>query len=152
MRIRNHRDFGAGILFLALGILFVFFSQDYRLGSLSRLGPGFFPTVLGALLALLGLAIGWKSMARGSVETRIEKVGWRELSLIPIAVGVFGFALPWLGSVIAIALLLAISAAASHEFRWKETLASIVVLLVLADLVFVRGLELQFPIWPRFLQ
>lgn len=152
MQIRNHRDFWAGILFLALGILFVLFSQDYQLGTLARLGPGFFPTVLGALMALLGLAIVWQSMARGSIRTRIERVGWRELFLIPISVGVFGFALPWLGSVIAITLLLAISATASHEFRWKETLGSIVVLLVLADLVFVRGLELQFPVWPRFLQ
>ncbi|HRA78844.1 MAG TPA: tripartite tricarboxylate transporter TctB family protein, partial [Burkholderiaceae bacterium] len=60
-------------------------------------------------------------------------------------------ALPWLGSVIAITLLIAISATASHEFGWKETLISIVVLLVMSELVFVKGLELQFPVWPKFL-
>ena len=151
MRIRNHRDFWSGIMFLVLGVLFVIFSQAYQLGTAARMGPGFFPTMLGALMALLGLAIAWRSTAPGNREERVEKVSWRELFLILFAVGVFAIALPWLGSVIAITLLIAISAIASHEFSWKETLVSIVVLLVMAELVFVKGLELQFPVWPKFL-
>ncbi|HQY29337.1 MAG TPA: tripartite tricarboxylate transporter TctB family protein [Burkholderiaceae bacterium] len=151
MRIRNHRDFWSGIMFLVLGVLFVIFSQAYQLGTAARMGPGFFPTMLGALMALLGLAIAWRSTAPGNREERVEKVSWRELFLILFAVGVFAIALPWLGSVIAITLLIAISATASHEFGWKETLISIVVLLVMSELVFVKGLELQFPVWPKFL-
>jgi len=151
MRIRNHRDFWSGIMFLVLGALFVVFSQAYQLGTPARMGPGFFPTMLGALMAMLGLAIVWQSTARSARQGRLEPVGWRELFLVLLAVGVFAFALPWLGSVIAITLLIAISAIASHEFSWKETLVSIVVLLVMAELVFVKGLELQFPVWPKFL-
>lgn len=151
MRIRNHRDFWSGIMFLVLGALFVIFSQAYQLGTPARMGPGFFPTMLGVLMALLGLAIVWQSTARTTREGRLEPVGWRELFLILVAVGVFAFALPWLGMVIAIALLIAISAAASHEFSWKETAISIVVLLIMSELVFVKGLELQFPVWPKFL-
>ncbi|MCO5100933.1 MAG: tripartite tricarboxylate transporter TctB family protein [Burkholderiaceae bacterium] len=151
MRIRNYRDFWSGAMFVALGLLFVVFSQAYQLGTPARMGPGFFPTMLGAILALLGLIVMWTSTARSSAETRLESVGWRELFLVLAAIGVFGAALTHLGMVVAITLLIAISSSASHEFNWKETLVSIVVLLVLSDLVFVRGLELQFPVWPTFL-
>lgn len=151
MRIRNHRDFWTGIMFLVLGVLFVVFSQAYQLGTPARMGPGFFPTMLGALMALLGAAIVWQSVAAGSREERVGSIGWRELFLILVSVAVFAVALPWLGSVIAIALLIGISAVASHEFSWKETAISIVVLLIMSELVFVKGLELQFPVWPKFL-
>ncbi len=133
MRIRNQRDFWSGVMFLVLGVLFVIFSQAYQLGTPARMGPGFFPTMLGALMALLGLGIGW-----------------RELFLVLLAVGVFAAALPYLGMVVAVTLLIAISALASHEFSWKETAISIVVLLVMSELVFVKGLELQFPVFPKF--
>ncbi|ODS98369.1 MAG: hypothetical protein ABS56_05445 [Lautropia sp. SCN 69-89] len=151
MRIRNQRDFWSGVMFLVLGVLFVIFSQAYQLGTPARMGPGFFPTMLGALMALLGLGIGWRALSRSSGKVELEPVGWRELFLILLAVGVFAAALSQLGMVVAITLLIAISALASHEFNWKETAISIVVLLVLSDLVFVRGLELQFPVWPVFL-
>lgn len=151
MRIRNYRDFWSGIMFLVLGIAFVAFSQAYQLGTPARMGPGFFPTMLGALMALLGVAIIGLSADRRNHEARLEPVGWRELFLVLVSVGVFALALPWLGMVIAVALLIGLSAIASHEFSWKETLISTVVLLVMSDLVFVRGLELQFPVWPIFL-
>ena len=151
MRIHNHRDFWSGIMFLVLGVLFTILSQEYQLGRPARMGPGFFPTVLGMLMALLGLVIVWRAMARTSSEMGLESVGWRELFLILLAVGVFAAALPYLGMVIAITLLIAISAVASHEFDWKETAISIIVLLVMSELVFVKGLELQFPVWPKFL-
>lgn len=151
MRIRNQRDFWSGVMFLVLGVLFVVFSQAYQLGTPARMGPGFFPTMLGALMALLGLGIGWRALSRSGGKADLEPVGWRELFLVLVAVGVFAAALPYLGMVVAVTLLIAISALASHEFSWKETAISVVVLLVMSDLVFVRGLELQFPVWPIFL-
>jgi len=151
MRIRNHRDFWSGIMFLVLGVLFTVFSQAYQLGTPARMGPGFFPTMLGVLMALLGLAIAWRATAPSSGSGRLEGVGWRELFLVLLSVAVFSATLPYLGMVVAVTLLIAISAIASHEFSWKETAISIVVLLVMSDLVFVRGLELQFPVFPPFL-
>ena len=151
MIIRNRRDFWSGIMFAALGIALVIFSQEYQMGTPARMGPGFFPTMLGALLALLGLAVVWRSMAIDSEETRLERIGWRELIRILSAILLFALALPYLGMVVSIVLLVGVGASASHEFHWKETLASTVVLLALSWLVFVRGLELQFPVWPTFL-
>ncbi len=105
MRIRNHRDFWSGMMFLVLGVLFVIFSQAYQLGTPARMGPGFFPTALGALMAILGLAITWVSTAASNRQERVGRIGWRELFLILVSVGVFAAALPWLGMVLAITLL-----------------------------------------------
>jgi hypothetical protein len=151
MRIRNHRDFWAGVMFLVIGIAFAFFSQQYTLGTPARMGPGFFPTMLGVLLALLGAAILLRSLAGSGPPERIAAVRWRPLALILLSVLVFAIALPRLGIIVSIVLLIGISAVASDEFRWKETLVSIVVLLALSWLVFVKGLDLQFPVWPVFL-
>ena len=150
MRICNHRDFWSGIMFLALGVLFTIFSQAYQLGTPARMGPGFFPTMLGILMALLGIGIAWRATARSAGKADLEAVGWRELFLVLLAVGVFAAALPYLGMVVSVTLLIAISAFASHEFNWKETAISVIVLLVMSELVFVKGLELQFPVFPKF--
>ncbi|MCZ7561222.1 MAG: tripartite tricarboxylate transporter TctB family protein [Burkholderiaceae bacterium] len=97
MRIRNQRDFWSGVMFLVLGVLFVIFSQAYQLGTPARMGPGFFPTMLGALMALLGLGIAWRALSRSGGKADLEPVGWRELFLVLVAVGVFAAALPYRG-------------------------------------------------------
>jgi len=151
MRIRNHQDFWAGLMFAAIGILFAGFAQQYDFGAAARMGPGYFPTMLGILLTLLGLLVSWRSMAKSQTEHRLAPTGWREILLVLGAVIVFGLTLPWLGMVAAIALLILISAVAAHDYTWKETIISMIVLLAVAYLVFVKGLELQFPVWPKFL-
>lgn len=151
MSIRNQRDFWSGVLFAIIGLAFVILAQGYQMGSSARMGPGFFPSMLGALLALLGLVTIWQSTSRDNAVTALGRVGWRELLLILGAIIAFAVALPHLGMVISVTLLIAVSAIASTESRWKETLASIAVLLALSWLVFVKGLELQFPVWPTFL-
>lgn len=151
MRVRNRQDFWAGVMFVAIGGLFAGFATSYEVGTAARMGPGYFPLMLGVLLALLGLLIGWQSTDRKAPEMALEKVGWRELLLILGAVALFGIVLPVLGMVISIALLILIAAIASHEFSLKETILSIAVLLIMSYLVFVKGLELQFPVWPIFL-
>ena len=151
MRIRNQRDFWAGAMFVALGALFAGFSFEYEIGTAARMGPGYFPLLLGSLLAALGLIVAWGSMSRTAPVLELAPTGWREIFLVLGSVAVFGFLLPVLGMVISVALLILVAAFASHEFHWKETLISIVVLLIMSYLVFVKGLELQFPVWPTFL-
>lgn len=151
MRIRNHRDFWAGVMFVAIGGLYAGFSFEYEIGTGARMGPGYFPLLLGILLTVLGLIVLWGSMVRSALVLRVAPIGWRELFLVLGAVAIFALTLPWLGMVISVALLILISAFASHEFNWKETIISIIVLLIMSWLVFVKGLELQFPVWPTFL-
>jgi hypothetical protein len=144
MRLRNQQDFWAGVMFTLIGVLFAFFSTSYEVGTAARMGPGYFPLVLGILLAVLGLIIGWRSFAASHPESTLARTGWREILLILGSVAL-------LGMVIAIVLLILVASFASHEFTWKGTILSIIVLLIMSELVFVKGLELQFPVWPTFL-
>ena len=151
MRLRNQQDFWAGVMFTLIGGAFAVFSLSYEVGSAARMGPGYFPLLLGILLALLGLIIGWRSFAASHPPSRLAPTGWREILLILGSVALFGATLSTLGMVISIVLLILVASFASHEFTWKGTILSILVLLVMSYFVFVKGLELQFPVWPKFL-
>jgi len=151
MQIRNHRDFWAGVLFFITGILFMILSQQYTMGTAAKMGPGYFPTMLGALMAVLGLMILIPSVRRSAPELRVGKIDFRAIVLILVAVAAYALALPKLGFIVALSLLVFISSIADYEFRVPSTLVSIVVLLIFSWLVFVKGLELQFPFLPVFL-
>ena len=149
MQIKNHRDFWAGVLFIVTGILFMILSRQYQLGTAAKMGPGYFPTILGGLMAFLGLMVLLPSF-KGPV-VKINRIELRMILLVLFAVAVYALTLPKLGFIVALFLLILISSTASHEFNLKTTLISSVVLLVFSWLVFVKGLELQFPFLPTFL-
>jgi len=151
MRIRNHRDFWSGVLFITTGLLFVALSRQYTLGTAAKMGPGYFPTILGGLMAFLGLLILLPSLAKRGPEVRVAKMDFRAILLVIVAVAVYAATLPKLGFIVSLFLLIGISSLASHEYKLKTTLISSVVLLVFSWLVFVKGLELQFPFLPFFL-
>ena len=151
MQLRNHHDLWAGLMFVAFGIAFMVFSQQYQLGTAAKMGPGYFPTILGALLALLGAAISLSAFSKRASKSKVAKVGWRELGLILLAVILFAATLPSMGIVIALLVLVFVSSLASHEFSVKYTLIGTVVLLIITYVVFVKGLELQFPLVPKFM-
>jgi len=151
MRIRNQRDFWAGVLFIVTGLVFMVLSRQYNVGTSAKMGPGYFPMALGGLMALLGLMVLIPSVLSKAEELKITKIEPRMVLLVLVAVAVYAFALPKLGFIVALFALILISSIASHEFNLKTTLISSVVLLVFSWLVFVKGLELQFPFLPTFL-
>jgi hypothetical protein len=151
MRIRNHRDFWAGVLFIVTGVLFALLSQQYTVGTAAKMGPGYFPTMLGGLMAVLGLMLTVPAIQANSPETRIGRPDFRTIGLILGAVVLYAATLPTLGFIVSLVLLVVVSSFASHEFSMKATVISSVVLLFGSWLVFVKGLELQFPFLPVFL-
>ena len=151
MQVRNHHDLWSGIMFMAFGLLFMVFSRQYQMGTAAKMGPGYFPTVLGGLLFVLGLAIGATAYSKGNREARLAPFGLRENALVLASVLLFAAALGPLGIVLSIIILVFVSAAASHEFSLRDTTLAAIFLLILSYLVFVKGLELQFPVWPKFL-
>ena len=151
MKLRNHRDFWAGIMFLAFGVLFMFWSRSYQLGTAAKMGPGYFPMVLGGIMAVLGLIIVLGAFSRTNEEKRVERIGFKEIFLVLIGVAAFASLLSYLGMMLSIIIMAFIAATASHEFRLKETAINSVVMCVLAYLCFVYGLEVQMPTWPSFL-
>ena len=151
MKIRNQKDFWSAVMFIVFGVLFIVWSTDYQFGTTQRMGPGYFPTVLGGLLVALGILVALPTFKHDSVETHVEKIGWRGLLVILGAVVLYAVLLPRLGFVIALIVLVIMSAMGSKEFTWRAALISCVVLGLFSYLVFVKGLELQFPVWPPFL-
>ena len=150
MRIRHQKDFWSGVMFLVIGLAFVGFAQDYDMGTAQRMGPGYFPTVLGGLLAILGLVISIVALRNDAPGGEIERFHFGPLLIVLGAVALFGLLLRTAGLVAALLVLIGVSAYASHEFRLREIvpLAAFLVVLVLA--VFVWGLGLVIPIWPAF--
>ena len=148
MRIRNPTDFWTGLAFGGLGLFVsLYAATHYNVGTAVRMGPGYFPTCIGGLVALLGLAL-----AAGALRIpgpRLPRLALRPLLLILAAGIAFGYLLKPLGLVLATFMLVLVSAAGGHEFRWRETLALAAGLTVFAVAVFVYGLGLPFPLWPE---
>ena len=147
-RVRNLRDLLAGLLFAAFGVVALVISRAYEIGAASRMGPGYFPRMLGLLLVVLGAVLA----LRGFWPSSEAQPGWRWRPLLVVLAGVASFTVaPRLGLVAASLLLVFISSAASAEFRWKEALVSGAIQGGAAVVVFVYGLRIPLPIWPVFL-
>jgi len=151
MAIRNKRDFWAGVMFIITGVMFMVLSQQYQMGTAAKMGPAYFPTVLGGLMAFLGLLLAVPAVRISAPKTEVDPFKFKVIGTILAAVGAYALTLPTLGFIVSLFLLVIISSFASHEFSWKSTLISAVVLLIGSWLVFVKGLELQFPFLPVFL-
>ena len=151
MQLRNHRDLLAGLMFIAFGATFMLASTAYNLGTAAKMGPGYFPTVLGGLLVFLGILIGAAGLAPHAQKLRIERFQAKPFLMLLGGVALFATLLPKMGLIISLVLLIVISSAASHEFRLRDSLLSSIVLLAMSWVVFVWGLELQFPVLPTFL-
>ncbi|MFO1399479.1 MAG: tripartite tricarboxylate transporter TctB family protein [Burkholderiales bacterium] len=147
--IKGPKDFWAGVLFVALGIFAITVGSNYTLGTAARMGPGYFPRILGILLILLGTIIALQGV-RVPGES-IPRWHWRPTLVVLGSVVIFGLVVDKLGMALGTVLLIVGSSAASHEFRPKEAVIAGILLSALACGVFIVGLGVQLPIWPAFL-
>jgi hypothetical protein len=151
MKIKSQKDFWSGLMFIAVGLGFAWGATHYSFGASARPGPGYFPFGLGILLALLGALVLLGAL---TIETEdgdpVGRIGWRPLVIVVGSVTLFGFLLPWLGMVVALPILVVTSALAGDEFHWLEASINAVVLTALSYVVFIWGLGLTIPVWPKF--
>jgi hypothetical protein len=159
MTIKSQKDFYAGLMFLATGIAFAWGATTYTIGEGARMGPGYFPLMLGILLAGLGAFILFEALA---VETEdgdpIGKWAWKPLGYVIGANLLFGvllgglpsIGLPAMGMILAIYGLTFVAALAGDEFNLKEVLVLGTVLALGSYLAFILLLKLQFQVWPTF--
>ena len=151
MKIKSPKDFWAGLMFIGFGGFFMIWAlTHYQMGTSVRMGPAYFPTVLGGLLAFLGALTLIESFAMEG--PKVPRFNFRPLILISAACVVYGYMMKPLGLILATALLVFISAFGGHEFKWKEVTILYVVLIVFSILVFVKGLTLPFPICPAIIE
>ncbi len=126
-------------------------AAEYNIGSAAKMGPGYFPFVLGALLAALGVTLLLRSVFWTKGYQEEPAFHLKPLVLVLSSVVLFGLLLRPLGLLVSTTLLVVVSSMASHEFRWKESLLNAAVLIVVVLLIFVYCLDFQVPIWPAFL-
>lgn len=160
MKIKSQKDFFSGLMFLVIGLAFAIGAVDYNVGTGARMGPGYFPLILGVLMAILGIAIGAKGLI---VETadgdKIGKWAWKQVFFILAAnfafgillVGVPALGIPQFGLIVAIYGLVFIASMGGYSFNAKEVLVLATVLAVGSYAAFVWALNLQFPVWPSFI-
>lgn len=144
--VRSPKDLLAGLLFIALGIAAIAIAANYTLGTAARMGPGYFPRILGILLIALGAILALRSARLNGNPLPGWK--WRPVLVVLGSVVIFGLIVNRVGVVVSTILLIVMSSAASHEFRPREAVVSGILLAALAVGVFLIGLKLQLPIWP----
>lgn len=141
--IRHPKDFWIGIIFLFFGLAAIFIGRDYAMGSAGRMGPAYFPTILGGLLVVVGALGAIRAFLRNGEA--IGRFHIRELVLVLTAVVLFGALMRGAGLVPAAIVLVVLSARASPKFRWREALLLAAGLAAFSVLVFAKllGLPMQ---------
>lgn len=160
MRIKNQPDFYCGLMFLGIGIAFAWGATNYTIGAAARMGPGYFPFLLGIMMALIGVVVALKALGRSNTDDeKIGKWAWRPLTYVILANVVFGLllaglpaiGLPAFGLIVAIYALTFIASMAQASWDFRGTLFLATALAVGSYVVFVLALKLQFPVWPEFI-
>jgi hypothetical protein len=146
MRIRAPKDFWSGVMFCGFAAIALLAARGYSLGSAGKMGPGYFPLLLGGVLAGLGAILIARSIAiTGEPVARLHLL---PLTIVAAAICLFGVMIEPLGLVIALVVLTVLSAAAGRPFRPLETAALTLALIVLSVGIFVYALGLPLNVWP----
>jgi putative tricarboxylic transport membrane protein len=150
VQIHDPKDFYSGLLFIAIGLAFAIGATNYPLGSAVRMGAGYFPLILGGLMAVLGVIITVSSLRATNKGEGVGAFAFTPLLLILGAIVLFGVLVQPLGLIPATVLLVVVGALGGGEFRLKEVAILAVVLVAMAVGIFYYGLGLPFHLWPEF--
>jgi hypothetical protein len=144
LEFSRSKDFWAGVMLIVTGAAAVILARDYAFGTMLRMGPGYFPSVLGGVLVLFGLYL----LAQGLRGDEMIEGNWslRALIVLPLSLVMFGLLMDHAGFVPALMALIVGSAAAGSEFKLTEALLLAAGLTAFAVLLFVWGLGLPYPL------
>lgn len=160
---KSQKDFFSGIMFMVAGLAFAVGAREYPMGDGSKMGPGYFPFVLGIILVVLGALVTYFAIRSGpDGGDKIGRIAWKPLFYVIAANVVFGICIgglkiggttlvPSLGLIVGIYALVFIASRADNQYKFKPTLISATVLAIGCYLVFPVLLKLQLPVWPSFL-
>ncbi|MDR6535910.1 tripartite tricarboxylate transporter TctB family protein [Variovorax soli] len=160
MRIKSQADFYSGVMFTAVGGAFAIGSTSYTIGDGARMGPGYFPLMLGVLLAFLGVVIMFQSLVVETIDgDKIGKWAWKPLFYVIAANLAFGvllgglpsIGLPAMGMILAIYALTIISSLAGSHFKLRDVLILATILAAGSYVAFIWALKLQIQVWPTFI-
>ena len=140
---RNPKDLWTGVLFIAVGLAAIVFIRNHQMGTAMRMGPAYFPTMLGLLQVLIGIVVMLRALVRPGLplgQFALAKIAW-----VLGAIVLFGLLLRGLGLIIAIIVIVVLSAYASKNFRWPVALALAVGIAICSSILFVLLLGIPIP-------
>jgi hypothetical protein len=142
--IRSSKDFWTGLIYIFFGTSAIIIAREYPMGTAIKMGPAYFPTILGGLLILIGILSLIRSFRKAG--TPIGSFALKGLALIVVSTVLFGLLVRGAGLVIALPILVIISAYASKEFRWLPTVLMAAGITLFCILVFLKGLGIPLPV------
>ncbi len=160
MKLASQKDFLSGLMFTVVGAAFALGAREFEVGTAARMGPGYFPLMLGVLLAVLGVIITVQSFRKGGPDgDPVGAIAWRPLVFVlganlafgALLVGVPALGIPAFGLIVALYALVIIAGFAQPGTSIKQSLILATILAVGSYGAFVYMLNLQFPVWPAFL-
>lgn len=149
-KIKSTQDFWTGLFFLVFGMATVVLSRKYNLGTTARMGPGYFPTMLGVIMAGIGAFVFGRSFL-SPAGGQITPLNVGLLSRLLLSIVAFGFLLNPMGLFVAAFVTIVISSWAGPEFNLGEGIVLALALTASSWLVFVYALKQTMPVWPKFL-
>jgi len=160
VKLASQKDFLSGLMFTVVGAAFALGAREFEVGTAARMGPGYFPLMLGVLLAVLGVVITVQSFRKGGPDgDPVGAIAWRPLVFVlganlvfgALLVGVPALGIPAFGLIVALYALVIIAGFAQPGTSIKQSLVLATILAVGSYGAFVYMLNLQFPVWPAFL-
>lgn len=145
VRVRSPQDLGAGLLFLLIGASGLVFGSELAFGSARDMGPGYFPSIISGLIVLIGIIISAKSLAVDGPP--IERIQFRPVIMLMLALFAFGFLIAPAGAVIASMLLVILAAYARRNVNPLETVVLAIGVSAFVVIIFVYALGQPMPVW-----
>src|SRR4030042_3353816 len=146
--LQKNKDFWAGMVLIGIGVAAIFIARDYRFGSTLRMGPGYFPRVLGGILILFGICVAVMGL-RSNQKFKSRWPLW-PMIVLSLSIVMFGVLMKIAGLIPALVVLIFGAEAAGKKFKIVEVLLLCVVLIGVSLFVFVWGLGLPFPLIKGF--
>lgn len=147
MEHRDWRDVTTGLALVAVGIAFWTVGANYRMGTMTRIGPGFAPMVLSIALAAIGLAVAATGLTRA--RTEFPRLAIRPAVVILSGIAVFAATVRSAGLMPATVLLVTIATLADGRVRPLFSLGLALALAALAYTIFIALLGLPIPAFSR---
>ena len=138
------KDFLSGLMFIAFGLIAIYFGQKLAQGTAVRMGPGYVPRMLSYILLGLGGLICVVALVTGSEP--VEKPKWKPITMVTIGIICFALLFERAGLLPALVVLILISSLGGEEFKLTEVIGNMVALAILCTLVFKMGLGMNISI------
>lgn len=138
------KDFLSGLMFIAFGLLALYFGQKLALGTTVRMGPGYVPRMLSYILLALGGLICVVALVAGSEA--VERPKWKPITMVTLGIVCFALLFERAGLLPALVVLVLIASAGGEEFKLTEVIGNMVVLAILCTVVFKVGLGMNISI------